>query len=64
MDQVVVDLGPGSTARAGDEVVLFGDARTGVPAAEDWGRATDSIGYEVVTRIGPRVPRAYVGGAA
>jgi alanine racemase len=64
MDQVVVDLGPGSTARAGDEVVLFGDAGTGVPEAEDWGRATDTIGYEVVTRIGPRVPRTYLGGAA
>ncbi|MEO6821876.1 MAG: alanine racemase [Candidatus Nanopelagicales bacterium] len=64
MDQVVVDLGPGSAARIGDEVVLFGDAGTGVPEVEDWGRATGTIGYEVVTRIGPRVPRAYVGGVA
>lgn len=63
MDQVVVDLGPGSSARAGDEVVLFGDPGTGVPEVEDWGRATGTIGYEVVTRIGPRVPRSYVGGA-
>lgn len=64
MDQVVIDLGPDSTARPGDEVVLFGDPATGVPQAKDWGRATGTIGYEVVTRVGPRVPRSYVGGAA
>ena len=27
MDQIVLDLGPDSVAKAGDEVILFGDAR-------------------------------------
>jgi alanine racemase len=56
MDQVVVDLGPDSDARAGDEVVLFGPGAAG-PTAQDWADATGTISYEIVTRIGPRVPR-------
>lgn len=62
MDQFVVDLGD-DHAEVGDEVVLFGDPRHGVPSADDWGDAAGTIGYEIVTRIGPRVPRRYVGGA-
>ncbi len=56
MDQVVVDLGPDSDARAGDEVVLFGADPTG-PTAQEWADATGTISYEIVTRVGPRVPR-------
>ncbi|MFF3016039.1 alanine racemase [Streptomyces sp. NPDC057939] len=65
MDQFVVDLGsdPGAaTVRAGDEAVLFGDAERGEPTAEDWAQAAHTIGYEIVTRIGGRVPRVYLGG--
>ncbi|WP_243648545.1 alanine racemase [Agromyces fucosus] len=62
MDQFVVDVGDDHVA-TGDEVVLFGDPRTGAPSADDWGDAADTIGYEIVTRIGPRVPRRYLGEA-
>ena len=34
-----------------------GDPAVGVPTAEDWAAAADTIGYELVTRVGPRVPR-------
>jgi alanine racemase len=60
MDQFVVDLGPGSRARAGDVVTLFGGA-PGEPTAQEWADATDTISYEIVTRLGARVPRLYVG---
>ncbi|MET7932596.1 alanine racemase [Streptomyces sp. NPDC005322] len=60
MDQFVVDLG-GDSAAPGDEAVLFGPGDRGEPTVEDWARAVGSIGYEVVTRIGGRVPRVYVG---
>lgn len=60
MDQCVVDLGPGARDRPGDEVLVFGNAERGEPTAEDWARWAGSIGYEIVTRIGPRVPRRYV----
>ncbi|MEV0187748.1 alanine racemase [Kitasatospora purpeofusca] len=61
MDQFVVDLG-GDTPPIGDEVLLFGNGDRGEPTAEDWGRACGTISYEIVTRIGSRVPRRYVGG--
>ena len=59
MDQFVVDLGPDSKAVSGDWVVVFGDGTHGEYTADDWGKACGSINYEIVTRIGPRVPRIY-----
>ena len=59
MDQFVVDLGPDSTAEAGEWVTVFGSGSEGEYTADDWGRASQSINYEVVTRLGPRVPRIY-----
>jgi len=56
MDQCVVDVGDAPVA-VGDRVVAFGDPATGAPSAEDWAHAAGTIGYEIVTRIGPRVPR-------
>lgn len=64
MDQVVVDLGSDAVAREGDRVVLFGDEALGEPTAQDWAEAVDTISYEIVTRVGSRVPRRYVGAAA
>ncbi|RSS46461.1 alanine racemase [Streptomyces sp. WAC07061] len=61
MDQFVVDLGE-DLAEAGDEAVVFGDAERGEPTAEDWAQAAGTIAYEIVTRIGGRVPRVYLGG--
>jgi alanine racemase len=61
MDQFVVDIGDAAAA-AGDEVVLFGPGGNGEPTAQDWADALDTIHYEIVTRIGSRVPRSYVGG--
>jgi alanine racemase len=59
MDQFVVDLGVNSTATSGDWVIAFGDGSQGEYTADDWGNASLSINYEIVTRIGPRVPRIY-----
>jgi alanine racemase len=61
MDQFVVDVGDDAVA-AGDEVVLFGPGRDGEPTAQDWADATGTISYEIVTRVGARVPRSYRGG--
>jgi len=58
MDQFVIDLGDAEAA-AGDPVVIFGDPRRGEPSALDWANAAGTIGYEIVTRIGPRIPRSY-----
>ncbi|MGW3141614.1 alanine racemase [Streptomyces sp. NPDC001139] len=59
MDQFVVDLG-GDEPPVGAEAVLFGPGDRGEPTAEDWAQAAGTIAYEIVTRIGTRVPRVYV----
>ncbi len=56
MDQFVLDLGD-DPAQPGDEVVLFGSAERGEPTAEQWAQAAGTIGYEIITRLGPRIPR-------
>ncbi|HVX43137.1 MAG TPA: alanine racemase [Mycobacteriales bacterium] len=58
MDQFVVELGDDVVAE-GSGVEVFGRD----VGAEDWARATDTIAYEIVTRVGARVPRTYRGGA-
>jgi len=63
MDQFVLDFGDDPVA-AGDVVTLFGPGTSGEPTAQDWADATGTISYEIVTRIGPRVRRRYLGGAA
>ncbi|MFC9649268.1 MULTISPECIES: alanine racemase [unclassified Streptomyces] len=59
MDQFVVDLG-GDTPEPGATAILFGPGDRGEPSAEDWAEAADTIAYEIVTRIGSRVPRVYL----
>ena len=61
MDQFVLDLGRESVAVAGDEVVIFGREADGEPTAQDWAAAIDTINYEIVTRLGARVPSRYLG---
>lgn len=60
MDQFVVELGPDVDTEAGAEVVLFGPGDAGEPTAAEWAEWCDTIGYEIVTRIGARVPRRYL----
>jgi alanine racemase len=60
MDQFVVDVGDDHVA-AGDEVVLFGPGSSGEPTADEWAAAIGTINYEIVSRVGARVPREYLG---
>jgi alanine racemase len=60
MDQFVVDVGDDAIT-AGDVATIFGPGEHGEPTADDWAEVLDTISYEVVTRIGPRVPRVYDG---
>ncbi|GAB2555402.1 alanine racemase [Leucobacter ruminantium] len=56
MDQLVLDVGDAPVAE-GDVATLFGDPATGAPSATEWADAAGTINYEIVTRIGHRVPR-------
>jgi alanine racemase len=74
MDQLMVDCGPASpigvsavepgtidagTVEVGDEVVLIGRQGDAVLTAEDLAGPLGTIGYEILTGIGPRVRRVY-----
>lgn len=59
MDQCVVDCGPGSSVAVGDEVVLIGDQGSERITADDVAGLLDTIGYEVVCDLSPRVRRSY-----
>ena len=62
MDQFVLDVGDDPVA-PGDPVVLWGPGDDGEPTAQDWADAVGTIHYELVTRIGGRFRRRYVGTA-
>ena len=59
MDQFVVDIGD-TPAAIGDDAIIFGDPANGEPDLNEWAKAADTINYEIVTRIGPRVHRNYL----
>jgi len=60
MDQLMADCGDLPVA-AGDEVVLLGAQGDESITAEDLATAAGTIAYEIVTRIGRRVPRETTG---
>ncbi|MDQ6752098.1 MAG: alanine racemase [Actinomycetota bacterium] len=61
MDQFMVDLGPETGGvSVGDTAVLFGDPAFGAASADEWGAAIGSHGDEIINRIAPRLPRAYL----
>jgi alanine racemase len=57
MDQFVVDVGDDSVT-PGDRVIIFGGSG---PTADDLANAADTINYEIVTRIGSRFNREFIG---
>jgi alanine racemase len=56
MDQLMVDCGD-LDVRVGDEVTLIGQQGDERIRAEDWARALDTIGYEIVCGVSHRIPR-------
>jgi alanine racemase len=59
MDQFVLDVGD-DDVQAGEEVLLFGPGDRGEPTAQDWADVLGTINYEIVTRVGARVPRVHL----
>lgn len=59
MDQCVVNLDPVQNAQPGDLVNIFGTGSSGEMTADAMAGRMGSVGYEIVTRLGVRVPRVY-----
>jgi alanine racemase len=60
MDQLMIDAGD-IPVDVGDEVVLLGVQGSDEITAAEWAEHLGTIAYEIVTGIGTRVPRRYVG---
>ncbi|MFM8305277.1 MAG: alanine racemase [Actinomycetota bacterium] len=60
MDQLLVDVGD-AEVRVGDEVVLLGTQGDLTIHADEWADRLGTIPYEIVTRLGGRLPRRYEG---
>lgn len=60
MDQILVDVGDDPVA-VGDKVTLIGRQGDEEITADEWAAKVDTISYEIICDIGPRVPRRYVG---
>lgn len=56
MDQITIDVGD-HHAQVGEWVSLFGDPALGEPHVKEWADAIGTNTYEILTRIGSRVPR-------
>ena len=61
MDQILVDVGAAPVA-VGDEVVLLGTQGEESITVSEWAAHLDTITWEVLCGIGPRVPRRDVAG--
>ena len=59
MDLTGVDVTDAPGARRGAEVTVFGGQTDGAMRAEEVAELLDTIGYEVVVSVSPRVPRVY-----
>jgi alanine racemase len=60
MDYAAVDVGDAAVA-LGDEAIVFGAGAGGGIPIEEVATAADTLAYELLVRVGARVPRAYRG---
>ena len=59
MDQVMLDVTDIPDVKVGDEVIVFGGRELPMELVAEW---ADTICYEVICGVSPRVPRHYVRG--
>jgi alanine racemase len=58
MDQTMLNLGPQTEIKPGDQAVLFGPG--GAPGADEVAAHAQTIAYEITCGINPRAPRRFV----
>ncbi|HEX3671208.1 MAG TPA: alanine racemase [Candidatus Cybelea sp.] len=61
MNMTEIDLTAAPSARVGSAVTLIGTDRDAVVSADDWAAWSDTINYEIVTRLPSELRREYTG---
>jgi len=59
MDQIVINVGNADIG-IGEEVVLLGSQGEQEVTADEWAEELNTISYEIVCSVSPRIPRRYV----
>jgi alanine racemase len=59
MDQSMVNLGPDTDVKVGDEVVLIGKSGHEEITCDEWAKKLGTITYEVTCQINARVERVF-----
>jgi len=59
MDHIMLDLGTRRDIKVGEEVVLIGRQKKNKITAENLAEWTQTIPYEIVSRLSARIPRVY-----
>jgi alanine racemase len=60
MNMTLVDLGAAAQAKPGDAVTLIGGEADDRVTADDWAQWSDTINYEIVTRLPAELRREYI----
>jgi alanine racemase len=60
MNMTLLDLSHAPNAHVGSQVTLIGSDGGAVVTADDWGAWSDTINYEIVTRLPSTLSRSYV----
>mgnify|MGYP001772907915 CR=1 FL=1 len=60
MDMIMVDVTGVKDVKVGDEVVLIGQQGNNTISAEDLALWSETINYEITTRLSERIPRIFV----
>jgi alanine racemase len=61
MDQAMINLGPETSVKVGDQVVLIGRSGDQEITVYEWAKALGTITHEVTCQINARVERVYTG---
>ena len=59
MDQCVVNVSDLESVAPGDIVDIFGSGSSGELTADQWAQRMNTVGYEIIARIGTRIPKEY-----
>jgi alanine racemase len=60
MDQTMVDLGPQTDVKVGDDAILIGKSGEEEISCYEWAEKLNTITYEVTSQISSRVERVIV----
>ncbi len=60
MNMTEIDLTQAPDARVGSSVTLIGSEANAAVTADDWAQWSETINYEIVTRLPAELPRTFI----